>query len=301
MQSNHLKHGEDVTSAASIGQVRERAVLWVLLAEGAVNTLVLVLKLVAGLSTGSLAILGDAIHSLTDVVNNIVAAFVVRLSAKPADRDHPYGHRKFETLAVFGLAALLTVLAVELVLHALRRDVVEVTAAPWELMLMVGVLVLNAALALWERWWARRLSSSILMADASHTLADVLTTVAVIAGWQLAAAGFAWLDTATALCVAGLVLYLAFGLFSSAVPVLVDAASIEPREVKNSVRQIPGVRSVRRLRSRWIGSEPAVDMVVEVDAHLTTAQAHDIADAVETVLAERFGVDDVSIHVEPAK
>ena len=300
MHGNHLKRGDPAQGAASSGHAPERAVLWVLLIEGAVNTLVLVMKLVAGLSTGSLAILGDAIHSLTDVVNNIVAAFVIRLSAKPADHDHPYGHRKFETLAVFGLAALLTVLAVELILHALRRDAVEVTAAPWELMLMSGVLLLNVALALWERWWARRLSSSILMADASHTLADVLTTVAVIAGWQFAAAGYAWLDTVTALGVAGLVLYLAFGLFSSAVPVLVDAASIEPQEVKESVRKIPGVHSVRRLRSRWIGSAPAVDMVVEVDAELTTAQAHDIADAVETVLAEQFGVDDVSIHVEPA-
>jgi len=93
---------------------RDKQIQRVILIEGSANLIVLIAKLFVGLSTGSLAILADAIHSLTDVANNIVAWIVVRLSSLPADRKHPYGHRKFETLAVFGLAALLTVLAFEL-------------------------------------------------------------------------------------------------------------------------------------------------------------------------------------------
>ena len=101
---------------------RDLVVRRIILLEGLANFVVLLAKLTVGLSTGSLAVLGDAVHSLTDVANNAVAWGVMKLSSQPADREHPYGHRKFETLAVFGLATLLTVLAVELALHALRRE-----------------------------------------------------------------------------------------------------------------------------------------------------------------------------------
>ena len=92
---------------------KDKNVQRVILIEGSINFAVLIAKLAVGLSTGSLAIIGDAIHSLTDVVNNVVTWLVVKVSSSPADREHPYGHRKFETLAVFFLAALLVVLALE--------------------------------------------------------------------------------------------------------------------------------------------------------------------------------------------
>ena len=98
-----------------------------ILIEGSANLIVLILKTLVGLGTGSIAILGDAVHSLTDVANNGIAWVVVRLSMQPADARHPYGHRKFETLAVFGLAMLLTVLAFELTMRALRREAPETT------------------------------------------------------------------------------------------------------------------------------------------------------------------------------
>jgi cation diffusion facilitator family transporter len=124
---------------------------------------VLALKLVVGVSTGSLAVFGDALHSLSDVANNAVAWFVVRISSQPPDRDHP---RKFETLAVFVLATLLTVLGIELALGALRREAQPTVGDPWTLPLMLGVLAINVALASWEGAWARRLSSDILGADS---------------------------------------------------------------------------------------------------------------------------------------
>lgn len=162
---------------------RDRQVRRIILVEGAANFLVLIGKLTVGISTGSLAVLGDAIHSVTDVTNNLVAWTAIRLSSQPADREHPYGHRKFETLAVFGLATLLAVLALELALHAIRRDKPEVGEDPWALAVMLGVLAVNIVIASWQRYWARRLHSDILLADANHTFADVLTTVVVIGGW----------------------------------------------------------------------------------------------------------------------
>ena len=278
---------------------RDRQVRRVVVVEGLANLAVLLVKLAVGAMTGSLAVLADAIHSLTDVANNVIAYFVLRLSSAPPDREHPYGHRKFETLAVFGLASLLTVLAIELVLHAWRREPTEIAQTGWGLGLMLGVLAVNISLALWQRGWARRLDSDLLLADASHTFADVLTTIVVIVGWQLSTLGYQWLDTLCALGVAGLVFYLAWGLFRRAVPVLVDGLAVDPELLEGFVRDVPGVEDIRRVRSRWQGSERAVDMVVTVEPSLSTRDAHDIADAIEAALAREFQIDDVHIHVEP--
>lgn len=271
----------------------------VLLVEGLANLVVLVAKVAVGAATGSAAILSDAVHSLTDLANNIIAFVVAGASVAPPDHDHPYGHRKFESLAVFGLATLLTVVAVELALRALARLEEPVDTSRWGVAVMVGVLALNLAMAGWENYWARRLDSDLLRADAHHTLSDVLTTVAVIAGWQLAAHGYPWIDRVVALLVAALVFYLALGLFRRAVPALVDRAAVDPAALIETVAAIAGVREVRRVRSRAIGNRLLADVVVAVDGSLSTAESHRVADAVERVLAEKWGVDDVSVHVEP--
>ncbi len=278
---------------------RDLLIRRIILLEGLANFIVLLAKLTVGLSTGSLAVLGDAVHSLTDLSNNVVAWVVIKLSGQPPDREHPYGHRKFETLVVFGLATLLTVLAVELALHAIRSEPEPPLRDAWTLGLMLGVLGVNVTVATWQRYWARRLESDILLADANHTFADVLTTIVVIGGWQLSAMGYPWLDSACALGVSGLVLYLAYGLFRRAFPVLVDRFVVAPEELAETVMRVPGVRGVRRVRSRSLGKTLTVDMVITVDPQLSTSEAHSIADAVERRLEEHHQVGDTSIHIEP--
>jgi len=278
---------------------RDNNVQRVILIEGSVNFVVLVAKLVVGLSTGSLAIVGDAIHSLTDVVNNIVAWIVLRISSSPPDREHPYGHRKFETLAVFFLASLLVVLSFELAMHAINKDDTEIENSVWGLGIMLVVLIINIALATWQRKWARKLKSDILLADATHTFADVLTTIVVIVGWQLSAMGYLWLDRICALGVSFLVFYLAYSLFKRAFPILVDQFALDPGLLSNSIQEVQGVRKVNRVRSRWIGSEKSVDIVISVDPELSTTDSHNIATNVESLIEEKYGVSDISIHVEP--
>ncbi len=287
-----MSHNDKTTSV-------QQQVQKVILIEGIANALVLGLKAIVGITTGSLAIVGDALHSLTDVTNNFIAWAVVRHSNKPADKEHPYGHRKFETLAVLGLAILLVILAVELALHAFKREPVEIASSDWELGLMLVVLVINVLLASWQRGWAKRLKSDILHADASHTFADVLTTIVVIVGWQLSAKGYFWLDQLCALGVAGLILYLAFGLFKKAAPVLVDEYAVDPEALTRCVEGIDGVKGVVRVRSRWIGDMASVDLVIFVAHYLTTEESHQICDHVESVIEKEFHVADISIHVEP--
>ncbi len=278
---------------------RDKKVLKLIVIEGSANVLVLLAKLFVGLSTGSLAILADAIHSLTDVANNIVAWIVVRLSAMPADREHPYGHRKFETLAVFALATFLAVLAFEIARNAVTKESTEIISGNIELAVMIAVLVVNIGLATWQRHWAIRLKSSIMLADAAHTFADVLTTVIVIVGWQLSSMGYLILDRLCALGVAGFVFYLSYRLFKTAFPVLVDQYAIDPEDVKDAVLAISGVKEVGRIRSRWVGSDIALDIVVSVNAELTTEESHKIADKIETMIEEQFKVIDALIHIEP--
>jgi cation diffusion facilitator family transporter len=278
---------------------RDNQVRRVILIEGLANLLVLIAKTVVGLSTGSMAILADAIHSLSDLTNNIIAWIVIHYSSLPADREHPYGHRKLETLAVFILASILVVLAFELALNAINKEYAEVVSSGIELLIMLCVLIINIVVTSWQRMWAKRLDSDILHADATHTFADVLITGAVIVGWQLSAMGYAWVDRLCALGVALLIFYLAYGLFRRAIPVLIDEYAIDPVELSELIKPLPGVKKVYKIRSRWVGKTRAVDLVVSVDSALSTEESHAIADSIESQIENHFGATDISIHIEP--
>ncbi len=282
-------------------RTKDQDIRRVIIIEGLANVVVLIAKLVVGFSTGSLAILGDAIHSLTDVANNIVGWAVVKVSQKPPDREHPYGHKKFETLAVFFLATLLTVLAFELTLHVFRSETKVTDTSFWELSVMCGVLFFNFSLAMWERSKAKQLDSDILLADSSHTMADALTTVVVIIGWQLSAYGLVWVDKLCALGVAGLVFYLAFNLFRKAAPILVDELAIDPDLLKKESLTTDGVLSVEQVRSRCVGKVVFVDLIIIVERALSMEQAFAISKNLEQHLIQKFGPLDISIHLEPER
>jgi len=275
---------------------RVRRVLWI---EGCGNLSVILGKTAVGLGTGSATILGDAVHSLADLANNAIALVVARVSTDPPDREHPYGHRKFETLAVFVLGVLLVVLAVELATRAITRGEPRIAQSGWGLAVMFGVLAVNVSVATWEGRRARELDSDLLRADARHTASDVLVTSAAIVGWQLAAVGYPWLDTVFSMGVAALILGLAWGLFRRVVPVLVDHSATDPEVVETVVGTIAGVRGTRRVRSSGAAAQVRLDVTVAVDGSLPTADSHAIADRVEAALRERLGLEDVTVHVEP--
>lgn len=288
-----------IRQSADADRSRDRQVQRVIFVEGLANFAILVIKLIVGFMTGSLAILADAVHSFSDLANNIVVWFVIRLSAEPPDREHPYGHRKFETVAVFALAVLLFVVAIEVVLRALQRGVPDIGQSNIGLTLMIVVLGINISIAAWESKQAKALKSDILHADASHTFSDVLTTIVVILGWQLSVFGFPLMDTICAFAVAVLIGYLAFGLLKKVLPVLVDEYAIEPAALASNAMTVPGVEAVKQVRSRWLGNGVAVDMVLTVDPTISAAEAHDISEVVENLIGDCFQVDDISIHIEP--
>lgn len=271
----------------------------VLIIEGSINILMMLCKLSVGILTNSTAIIADALHSLTDVANNVIAWMAAKVSAQPADAGHQYGHQKFEQLAVFTLASLLSIVAFEVVMSAIKRFGEPVEQNLTGLIIMLVALVGNIGLSWWERGWAKRLNSDLLLADASHTFSDVLTTVVIIVGWQLAAQGYYWLDTVFAIIVAGIIFYLAFQLFKKAIPILVDRSDIDPKAISDVVNNVAAVNTVLRVRSRSSGKELMADIVVTMDPNMSLSESHAIADGIEQALAEKFNIQDVVVHVEP--
>jgi cation diffusion facilitator family transporter len=271
----------------------------VLLIEGGVNALMASCKMTVGVMTGSSAVVADAVHSLTDLANNIFAWIAIKIAESPADSSHPYGHQKFEQLAVFALASLLTIVAFEVIINAVERFGQPVEHSQVGLIILIFSLLMNIALSLWEGFWARRLDSDILRADATHTLSDVLTSAVVIIGWQLAARGYYWVDTVFALIVSSIIFYLAYQLFQRAIPVLVDQSRHPPEQLKAAVDTIPAVITVGNIRSRDTGKGQAADVSVTVSANLSTLESHQIADQIEHVLSDKFDIQDVVVHIEP--
>jgi cation diffusion facilitator family transporter len=271
----------------------------VLLIEGGINALITISKATVGIMTGSAAVIADAVHSLTDMANNIFAWLAVKIAESPADSSHPYGHQKFEQLAVFALASLLTIVAFEVIVNAVKRFGQPVEQSMLGLVILIFSLLINIGLTLWEGHWANRLDSEILHADATHTLSDVLTSAVVIVGWQLAARGYYWIDTLFALLVSSIIFYLAFKLFQRAIPVLVDQSRYPPDDLKAAVSNIPAVITVGNVRSRDTGKGQAADVSVTVCANLSTLESHQIADNIERMLADKFDIQDVVVHIEP--
>ncbi len=283
------------------GAERDRKVRVVLVLEGIANIVVLIAKTTVGIHTGSSAILSDALHSLTDVFNNVFAYIVSRISTSPPDKNHPYGHKKFETLAVFVLATLLSVIAIEVVIRAFERIGNPILPSRWGLIVMFGVLIVNILISSWENYQAKRLNSELLKADAKHTFSDVLVTIGVIIGWQLASHGYPIFDFILAVFVSVLVFYLAFQLFRKSIPVLVDEAAVDQAKIAESIEQLDDVIKIERLRSRNIGQETFADVVVTVRPNMSTEESHNVADLIEEELYNKFGIDDVVVHVEPMR
>lgn len=279
---------------------RIRFVLWVILA---LNIMVALAKLAWGLISGSAAMQADGFHSLFDGTSNVVGLVGMAMAARPADRDHPYGHGKFETYASAAIAGMLVFAAYRIGSSAVvqlagKADPPRVDAVSFGVML--GTLAVNIAITTWERRVGRRLGSEILIADASHTGSDVLVSLGVIVSLVLVRAGFPQADPLVALLVAAAIIHTAWGVFKQASATLSDSARISTEEICGVVLGVAGVLGCHHIRTR--GSEAAVyvDLHVQVDETRSVADGHRIAEDVERAIGAAFPqVADVIAHLEP--
>jgi cation diffusion facilitator family transporter len=267
------------------------------------NLFVLGLKATVGTMTGSLSLLADALHSLTDSANNILGLVASRFSSPMPDREHPYGHQKYEAVGALGIAAFLGIACFEIVQSAIERLITPgkaVAIAGSELWLLLVVLGINIFVAFYERREGIRVDSPILIADAKHTMSDIWVTISVLAGllgiWILR---WQWLDVALSFPVALLVLYSGWEVLKQNLPWLVDEIAIAPEAIHAIATSVPGVINCHDIASRGIvGRQVFIEMHLIVSAQ-DVAAAHEITEAVEAKLAEKYSPTRIVIHVEP--
>ncbi len=266
------------------------------------NLFVMILKAVVGTLTGSLSLQADALHSVTDSANNILGLIAIRFSSPKPDREHPYGHLKFEALGALGISAFLGIACFEILQGAIEgiikgRDLVKISQSElWLLLLVLGV---NIFVAFYERGVGKRVGSPILIADAKHTMSDVWVTISVIGGLIGVWLGYQWLDLVLAFPVALLVFWSGWSVLKENLPWLVDEMAIAPEAIYDIALSVPGVLNCHDIASRGVlGRQVFIEMHLIVDSP-DVETAHHITEEVEKRLEERFSPVRILIHVEP--
>jgi len=249
-------------------------------------------------------VLGAALESSLDLLNNVVGMILVTVAARAPDESHPYGHAKFETLGALAIVTFLSISCFELLREAvlqLRQARSPVTPTLLEVCVVGLTLAINALVVIYERRRGRELSSSFLVADAAHTNSDVYVTGLAIASLGLTRFGLGALDPILAAFVALIIAWNGYKILRETVPILVDERGLDSADVRRLVERIPRIAEVRSVRSR-AGASGVVfaEVTVGVSGSTTVADAHAIADEVEHRIAEALGASEVVVHIEPA-
>src|SRR5438093_9261042 len=205
------------------------------------NLAVAAVKITLGYTTGAIAILSDGFHSLTDSASNVVALVGISIARRPPDQNHPYGHRKYETMASLGILVFLVIVLVEVVTAAaarLRAGGVP-RVFPEGIGIMVATLIVNLAVVRYELKAGRRLHSEVLLADAKHTRSDVFTSITVLGALIGVGAGYPILDPIAALLVAIFILHACWEIAQHANRILSDEIVMAEDEVRQVVQSVP--------------------------------------------------------------
>ena len=292
---------------------RLREVYKVTIAGSIINVLLLVLKFAAGILGHSAAMIADAIHSLTDFATDVVVLVFVKLGNKPTDKDHDYGHGKYETLATAIIGISLFAVGVMICWSGLVKTY---HALCGEQLQQPGVVALVAAvLSIVMKEWAyqftvrvgRKFHSEAVVANAWHHRSDALSSIGTmlgIGGAILLGDHWAVLDPLAAIIVSAFIIKAAWGLVMQSVKELTDASLSEKEEdeILKTASEEEGVGEIHNLRTRRIGNNIAIEMHVRMPGSLSLYAAHEHATAIENRLKQKYGAGThVGIHIEPIK
>ena len=275
----------------------------------AVNMLLSVLKLAAGLIAHSGAMVSDAVHSASDVFSTVVVIIGIRISRKASDKDHPYGHERLECVAAIVLATILAFTGLGIGYTALKQIVggdYANLSVPGRLALVAAAvsILVKEGMYQYTRISAKRIDSSALMADAWHHRSDALSSVGALIGIGGARLGFPILDPAASVVICFFIEKAAYEIFMDAVNKMVDKACSE--EVKKAFRECAagqdGVQGIDLLHTRVFGNKIYVDIEIRVDGSKTLREAHGIAERVHDAIEKNFPkVKHIMVHVNPGE
>jgi cation diffusion facilitator family transporter len=276
-------------------------VLWIVLG---LNAVVAASKLVVAYRYDLVSLVADGVHSVLDGSSNVVGLIGLSLASRPPDAGHPYGHRRFESLAALAIGGLIAAACFEIagkVLAGLRGQAPAPHVTWGAAAVVAATIVINAGISRYEGEKGRQLQSALLEADAAHTRSDAYAASAVLLSFGGVALGFQWADWVGAAIVSVFVAITAWRVIKTSVLSLIDSAQLSVEDVRRAVLEVPGVLETHNIRSRGERNAIALDLHIHLDGNLSLVDAHRKTHEVERHLMSRFpAVHDVVIHTEPA-
>ncbi len=260
-------------------------------------------KLVVGITTGSLGILSEALHSGLDLLAAAMTFFTVRISDHPADREHNFGHGKFENFSALVETFLLLITCGWIIYEAVNRIVkhhVQIEVTVWSFVVIVTSIVIDVSRSRALYRVAKKYNSQALEADALHFSTDIWSSVVVLAGLTGALLNFFYADTIAAIIVAFIVLFVSYKLGKRSFDALTDKAPEGVMESVNKImKEIPEVKNFHDLRVRESGASKFIELNIHVDKNLTIDEAHEISHKVEDEIERQVNNSKVMVHTEP--
>jgi cation diffusion facilitator family transporter len=270
-----------------------------------INVLQTLLKIGFGILGNSAALIADGIHSLSDLLSDVLVIIAVRLGSREADYDHPYGHRRFETIATVILGLSLIAIGGGIAWSVMNR-MVHPEHLPTPEAASLGIVVISILVNEWLYHYTKRIAkvtrSKLLLANAWHQRSDAFSSVVVLFGIGAVLLGYPFADAIAAIVVALMVAKIGINQVFVSIKELVDTA-LPPQkiaEIRTVILDIEGVEGIHLLRSRQMGEDALIDAHIIVDPRITVSEGHSISDAVRDELISRFDdVMDVLVHVDP--
>lgn len=284
---------------------RQKTTQKVALVGMAVNIVLVIAQVIGGIFTHSQALIADAMHTLSDLVGDVIVLFAAHHAGKKADADHPYGHGRIETLATVVLGLLLSGVAIVIFLKAWARLMGDAPLViPDASAMFFAALAILGKEALYQYTVrvAKQIRSPMLKASAWHHRSDALSSVLVLAAIGGAQLGYAWLDAVAALIIAIMILYMAIQLLLESTRELVDTglSAEESGKIIDYIHTLPGVEDVHMLRTRKMGGNVFADAHIQVASHISVSEGHKIAEYVTHQLESHFPeITDVTVHIDP--
>ncbi len=276
------------------------------------NSILVILKLVTGLLTGSISVLSEAAHSSMDLIASIIAFFAVRISARRPDAEHPFGHGKVEDISALAEALLIVIAAVWIVAEAINKIINPrpLETVDWGIAVMIISVVANIIVSKLLFTVGKRSDSPALIADAWHLRTDVWTSAGVLAGLSIIWVGarlwpevnLSWIDPVAAILVAILILRAALTLTIGAIKDLIDTSppAHELYWLSGYLESwYPTVRSIHRIRTRKSGAARFIDLHIVVDPAMTVSDSHAITEKMTAAVREKLSGADLTVHIEP--
>jgi cation diffusion facilitator family transporter len=279
---------------------RIRKVLIIVLA---LNWLVALAKIIYGLLSRCASITADGFHSLSDGASNIIGLIGISFASQPKDKDHPYGHKKYETFFSLGIAALLFLVAFQLIEEAVRRFykpvIPQIDLRSFLVMLLT--LIINLAVMRYEQKKGKFLQSDILVSDSLHTRSDIFISLSVIAGLVAIESGYPIIDPIITIAISLFIGLAGYEIVKEASHILCDSAVIlDLKTVMDIVLGIPGVKTCHKIRTRGRPDDVHIDLHVQVNPDMHMDEAHRISYAIENAIKKRLPqASDVIVHMEP--